>query len=66
MPSHVSLNLMNVISAYEIEPPGTIGICKGKAMCHTCHCYIQNQLNLPEINELEFDTLSRLSNQKNQ
>lgn len=63
-PTDMALNLMQVIRAYELEPVGTIGVCGGMAMCHTCQCYAINDMNLPEKREAELATLSRLPNVK--
>jgi 2Fe-2S ferredoxin len=63
-PTDMSLNLMQVVRAYELEPIGTIGLCGGNAMCHTCQCYAANDVLLPEKREAELATLSRLSNMK--
>lgn len=63
-PTDMALSLMHVVSAYEIEALGTIGICGGKAMCHTCQCYTVNDVTLPEKREAEIATLSRLPNIK--
>ena len=60
VPTDMALNLMQVVRAYELEPFGTVGICGGMAMCPTCQCYVENDLNLPEKREAEEATLSRL------
>lgn len=64
VPTDMALNLMHVVRAYELEPVGTIGLCGGMAMCHTCQCYAMNNVNLPEKKEAELATLSRLPNAK--
>jgi len=64
VPTDMALNLMQVVRAYELEPIGTIGLCGGMAMCHTCQCYALNEVNLPEKREAELATLSRLPNIK--
>jgi ferredoxin-2, mitochondrial len=63
-PTDMALSLMHVVRAYELEPFGTIGLCGGNAMCHTCHCYATNDVNLPEKREAEAVTISRLPNMK--
>lgn len=63
-PTDMALNLMHVVRAYELEPAGTIGLCGGMAMCHTCQCYAINDVDLPEKREAEVATLSRLPNIK--
>jgi len=60
VPTDMGLNLMQVVRAYELEPLGTVGICGGMAMCPTCHCYVENEVILPEKREAELATLSRL------
>jgi ferredoxin-2, mitochondrial len=64
VPTDMALNLMQVVRAYELEPIGTVGICGGMAMCHTCQCYATNDVTLPEKKEIELATLSRLPNIK--
>lgn len=63
-PTDMALNLMHVVRAYELEPVGTIGVCGGMAMCHTCQCYAINDVNLPQKKDVELATLSRLPNVK--
>jgi 2Fe-2S ferredoxin len=63
-PTDMALSIMQVIRAYELESAGTIGLCSGIAMCHTCQCYIINNVNLPEKREAEIATLSKLPNSK--
>ncbi|WP_396184949.1 2Fe-2S iron-sulfur cluster-binding protein [Flavobacterium sp.] len=65
VPTDMALNLMQVVRAYELEPIGTVGICGGMAMCPTCQCYVDNDINLPEKREAEEATLSRLLHVKN-
>jgi len=60
VPTDMALNLMQVVQAYELEPVGTVGMCGGKLMCPTCHCYIEKDANTPEKGEMEEGTLSRL------
>jgi 2Fe-2S ferredoxin len=63
-PTDMGINLMQVVRAYEVEPLGTVGLCGGMAMCPTCQCYIENDVNLPEKKEEEVATLSRLMHVK--
>ena len=65
VPTDMALNLMQVVRAYELEPIGTVGICGGMAMCHTCQCYIDNEVDLPQKREAEQATLSKLLHVKN-
>jgi ferredoxin len=60
VPTDMTLNLMQVIRGYELEPLGTVGICGGMAMCPTCQCYVLNDVVLPAKKELEEATLSRM------
>lgn len=60
VPTDMALNLMQVVQAYELEPAGTVGMCGGKLMCPTCHCYIIKDVNTPDKREMEEATLSRL------
>lgn len=64
VPTDMALNLMQVVQAYELEPVGTVGMCGGKLMCPTCHCYIEKDVNTPEKREMEEATLSRLMHLK--
>lgn len=64
VPTDMALNLMQVLRAYELEPIGTVGICGGMAMCPTCHCYVDKDVNLPEKREAEEATLSKLPHLK--
>ena len=64
VPTNMALNLMQVVQAYELEPMGTVGMCGGKLMCHTCHCYVVKDVNAPAKKEMEEGTLSRLMHLK--
>lgn len=39
-PTDMSMNLMEVIRAYELAEEGTIGVCGGMAMCASCQVYV--------------------------
>ncbi|WP_413513407.1 ferredoxin [Myroides odoratus] len=54
-PTDMSMNIMEVVRAYELAPEGTIGICGGMAMCASCQCYVRNaeEVDLPEMNPEE-------------
>jgi 2Fe-2S ferredoxin len=56
----MSLNLMHIIRAYELEPAGTIGLCGRVAICHTCQCSATTNVVLPQKREAELATLLRL------
>ena len=63
-PTDMNMNVMELVSAYELAPEGTIGICGGMAMCASCQCYVLNQVDLPERNEDEDAMLSEAFNVK--
>ncbi|WP_417350914.1 ferredoxin [Flavobacterium alkalisoli] len=48
-PTDMSMNLMELVRAYELAPEGTIGVCGGMAMCASCQCYVLNDVELPEM-----------------
>lgn len=48
-PTDMSMNIMEVVRAYELAPEGTIGVCGGMAMCASCQCYVLNDIELPEM-----------------
>lgn len=49
-PTDMSMNVMELVRAYELAEEGTIGVCGGMAMCASCQCYILNDVPLPEKN----------------
>lgn len=58
-PTDMSMNIMELIRAYELVPEGTIGICGGMAMCASCQIYIlSNNIHLPEKGDEEEAMLS--------
>ncbi len=57
-PTDMSMNIMELVRAYELAPEGTIGICGGMAMCASCQCYILNEVPLPEKSDDEEAMLS--------
>lgn len=57
-PTDMSMNLMEVMRAYEIAQDGEIGVCGGMAMCASCQCYVQNDVLLPEKSDEEEAMLS--------
>ncbi|MCD8539820.1 MAG: 2Fe-2S iron-sulfur cluster-binding protein [Leadbetterella sp.] len=57
-PTDMSMNLMELVRAYELEEEGTIGICGGMAMCASCQCYVLNDVTLPEKTDEEEAMLS--------
>ena len=63
-PTDMNMNVMELVSAFELAPEGTIGICGGMAMCASCQCYVLNQVPLPERNDDEEAMLSEAFNVK--
>jgi ferredoxin len=57
-PTDMSMNIMELVRAYELAPEGTIGICGGMAMCASCQCYVLNDVELPEMGPDEEAMLS--------
>ncbi|WP_375239076.1 2Fe-2S iron-sulfur cluster-binding protein [Aurantibacter sp.] len=51
-PTDMAMNLMEVVRSYELAPEGTIGVCGGMAMCASCQCYVENNV---ELNPMEDD-----------
>jgi len=49
-PTDMSMNLMEVIRAYELAEEGTIGVCGGMAMCASCQVYVIN--NADKLTEM--------------
>ncbi|QOR74552.1 2Fe-2S iron-sulfur cluster binding domain-containing protein [Cruoricaptor ignavus] len=39
-PTDMSMNVMEVVRAYELAEEGTIGVCGGMAMCASCQIYV--------------------------
>ncbi len=53
-PTDMSMNLMEVIRAYELAEEGTIGVCGGMAMCASCQVYVVSGAeNLTEMGDEE-------------
>ena len=57
-PTDMSMNLMELVRAYELEEEGTVGVCGGMAMCASCQCYVLNEVELPEKTDEEEAMLS--------
>ncbi|AIH02716.1 ferredoxin [Riemerella anatipestifer CH3] len=57
-PTDMSMNLMEVIRAYELAEEGTVGVCGGMAMCASCQVYVLNDVPLPEKGDEEEAMLS--------
>ena len=48
-PTDMAMNIMEVVSSYEVAEEGTIGVCGGMAMCASCQCYVNSNHELPEM-----------------
>lgn len=58
-PTDMSMNIMELVRAYELAPEGTIGICGGMAMCASCQCYVLSEdVELPPMEDDEEAMLS--------
>ena len=57
-PTDMNMNIMEIVSAYELAPEGTIGVCGGMAMCASCQCYVLSQTDLPDMQDEEEAMLS--------
>lgn len=58
-PTDMSMNIMELVRAYELAPEGTIGICGGMAMCASCQCYVVSEnIALPPMEDEEEAMLS--------
>ena len=44
-PTDMGLTLKDICKVYELSMEA---VCGGMAMCATCHCYILNDIKLPE------------------
>ena len=53
-PMDMSMNLMEVCKAYELDLEGT---CGGMAMCASCHMYVDSDHALPPKSDNEEDML---------
>lgn len=63
-PTDMTMNVMQLVRAYKLEPKGTVGLCGGMGMCSTCQCYVINGVELPEKKGEEEAMLSKLLNIK--
>ncbi len=64
-PTDMSMNIMEVVRAFELAPEGTVGICGGMAMCASCQCYIVSDHQLPEMTDDEDAMLADAFNVQN-
>ncbi|MFT5336609.1 MAG: ferredoxin [Sphingobacteriales bacterium] len=55
-PTDMNMNLMEVCKSYELPVEGT---CGGMAMCASCHCYVQSDVELNEASDDEEDMLDQ-------
>ena len=46
-PTDMNMNLMEIVTTYELALDGTIGVCGGMVMCASCQCYIESDHQLP-------------------
>ncbi|MCD0456372.1 2Fe-2S iron-sulfur cluster-binding protein [Chryseobacterium sp. LC2016-27] len=56
-PTDMGLTLKDICKVYELLMEA---VCGGMAMCATCHCYILNDIELPEKGDIEEALLSEL------
>ncbi|MCD1116272.1 2Fe-2S iron-sulfur cluster-binding family protein [Chryseobacterium turcicum] len=52
-PTDMSMNLMEIIRAYELAEEGTIGVCGGMAMCASCQVYVEVDPGLEPMGDEE-------------
>lgn len=55
-PTDMNMNIMELCRAYELPVEGA---CGGMAMCATCQCYLENEIQLPEQSDAELDMLDQ-------
>ena len=55
-PTDMSLNLMELCKAAELEVEGT---CGGMALCASCHCYVMSEHELSKASDDEEDMLDQ-------
>lgn len=56
-PVDIGLTLKDICKVYELPMEA---VCGGMAICATCHCYILNDIDLPEKGDIEEALLSEL------
>lgn len=56
-PTDMGLTLKDICKVNELSMEA---VCGGMAMCTTCHCYILNDIELPEKGDIEEALLSEL------
>ncbi|GAA0874509.1 2Fe-2S iron-sulfur cluster-binding protein [Wandonia haliotis] len=55
-PTDMNMNIMELCKAYELPVEGA---CGGMAMCATCQCYLESDIELPEQSDAELDMLDQ-------
>lgn len=55
-PTDMNMNIMELCKAYDLPVKGE---CGGMAMCATCQCYLESDINLPEQSDAELDMLDQ-------
>ena len=64
-PTDMSMNMMELVKAYELAPEGTFGTCGGMCMCASCQCYVESEeAELPAMEDEEEAMLSEAFNVK--
>lgn len=61
-PVDMGLTLKDICKVYELSMEA---VCGGMAMCATCHCFILNDIELPEKGDIEEALLSELFTSNN-
>lgn len=56
-PTDMGLTLKDICKVYELSMEA---VCGGMAMCATCHCFILNDIELPEKGDIEEALLPEL------
>jgi 2Fe-2S ferredoxin len=55
-PTDMSMNIMELCKAYELP---VLGECGGMALCATCQCYLESEIELSEQSDAELDMLDQ-------
>lgn len=54
-PTDMNMNIMEVCKSYELPVEG---ICGGMALCASCQCYLESEIQLPEQSDAELAMLA--------
>jgi ferredoxin len=54
-PTDMNMNIMEICKANDLPVEG---ICGGMALCASCQCYLESEIELPEQSEAELDMLA--------